>query len=367
MLGSFIKFLHKSSTSVPVSSQLVHQTSSGIKRNVMTNAPERFYVRNNSSAFDSKIKVENSRFYSGSREDPNYYSMENIRQEINVIKFNKERCLDTEKVDAIKKMLVLQLENFDKLLSEDRPNFENIQASFRFLYSSYSSNPELADVFGRFYHYQTKIYERHYLNNELKFQDVPNLNSAFLGFSIKLKFEDKSNVILHKLDYQTNIDTIKFAHEIAALRAASSLLEKQMYHTADRKDFEQMLSLQGKHLSNFSKQKVADALVEQNDSTFFYKDVKHVHCHKAHENLSKSQISRTTHYDHCGYCAAHIEKIDQELSKSLVTSKREIVLKATRRIFLSSKNNNDVTILNQINEIEYPFTLVITNDNYENH
>lgn len=358
----------------PISTQNLQQTNTGIRRNVLTNSPEHLI---SSNRFMSEItpdkkdetvykdKIENSKFYQGLRENPDYYTIENIEKEINSIEFVKEQYPDLNKIEEIKKKLYLNLKEFDTILSSPNPDFDLIQKSFRFLYSSVSINPELADVFGRFYHYQTKIYERHYHNSEIKFLSVPNLNSCFLGSSIKLKIEDKSDVVLHPSDLRANIDTIKFAHEIATLRAASSILGKRIYHTADTTDVEAMLMLQGKNIKQHGKQELTDAFVEKDDNNFYKKDVKHVHSNKSNSQVQKSRIVRTTHSDHQSYCDSHIDRIDRELADKNLPLNRQIILTATKKIFIDSKSKNDIFVLNQINEMEYPFTLVVTNEYFE--
>lgn len=369
MFNSLINGIKRVIVRAPLSTQNLQQTSNGIRRNVLTNSPE-FPVTCNRSIVDiaqnvSKEKVEKPHFYEGFRENPDYYTLDNIKKEIDSIEFIKEQYPDSNKIEEIKNKLYSDLELFDKSLTKLQPDFESIQQSFRLLYTSVSKNPELADVFGRFYHYQTKIYERHYINDEEKFSSVPNLNAAFLGSSIKLKFLDKSNVVIHESDLRTNIDTIKFAHEIATLRVASSILEKKIYHTADKTDVEKMLVSQGKNVKTFGKQELADAVVQQDDENFYKKDVKHVHHNKSNSQSHKSRIVRTTHSDHQNYCNSHIDRINRELADPNISLNRQIVLAATKKIFIDSKIKNDIVLLNQINENEYPFTLVVTNDFFD--
>ena len=239
MFGAILRQFERILVKNPVSTQVIQQTGTGtsVRRNVLTNAPEHtdyLHSRIKNSTFVSKIKEP--AFFDGSREDPNYYTIENIRKEIELIEFIKEQYPSLDDVNKIKLMLYSNLKQFDVILSQEKPDFDSIQSSFKLLYSSVSLNPELSDIFGRFYHFQTKIYERHYFNNRIKFESVPNLNSVSLGYSIELKSGVKSDVVCHPIDYQVNIDTIKFAHEIATLRAASSFLNKKIYHTADKTD-----------------------------------------------------------------------------------------------------------------------------------
>lgn len=259
-------------------------------------------------------------------------------------------------------MLYSNLKQFDVILSQEKPDFDSIQSSFKLLYSSVSLNPELSDIFGRFYHFKTKIYERHYFNNRINFESVPNLNSVSLGYSIELKSGVKSDVVCHPIDYQVNIDTIKFAHEIATLRAASSFLNKKIYHTADKTDVELMLSSQGKKILNLGKQKVTDALVEDNNGVFVKKDIKHVHCDKSTLQANKSLIVRTSDYNHSTFCDLHLQRIEREFASSDLPLNRQIILTSTRRIFMQSKIKNDVSLLSEISETEYTRSLVITND-----
>ena len=54
-----------------------------------------------------------------------------------------------------------------------------------------------------------------------------------------------------------------------------------------------MLSSQGKKILNLGKQKVTDALVEDNNGVFVKKDIKHVHCDKSTLQANKFLIVRT--------------------------------------------------------------------------